>query len=74
MNAITDQPSIGWLMVVVAIWTVALGFVLFALVIIGPELWRAAREWFKPVRVNNVISIDERRRQLGAASGWTRDL
>jgi hypothetical protein len=74
VNAITDQPSIGWLMVVVAVWTVAIGFVLFVLAIVGPELWRAMREWFAPVRVDNVVSMDERRRQLGAASGWTRDL
>lgn len=74
MNAITDQPSIGWLMVVVAAWTAVSGFILLALVLIVPELWQAMREWFAPVRVDNIVSIEERRRQLGAASSWTRDL
>jgi hypothetical protein len=45
VNAITDQPSIGWLMVSVAAWTAAIAVIVLAAVVCVPPLWRAAREW-----------------------------
>lgn len=61
-------------MFIVAVWTVAMGVILLGAAVFLPELWRALREWFAPVRVDNVISIDERRRQLRCAGSSRREL
>jgi hypothetical protein len=45
MNALTDQPSIGWLMLIVAAWTVAMAVVVLAATVWVPVLWRSARDW-----------------------------
>jgi hypothetical protein len=57
MNAITDQPSIGWLMVIVAAWTVAMAVIVLAAAVWVPVLWRSARDWL----TRTPTSVDGRR-------------
>lgn len=75
MSAITDQP-IGWLMVLVAVFTASAAIILLVLALWVPVLWRFGLAWMRGVLPDrsNVVDIAERRRQLRNASGWTRDL
>jgi hypothetical protein len=43
----SNDQSIGWLMAIVAVWTVAIGLVILTMVVCVPPLWSAGLAWMR---------------------------
>lgn len=60
-----DLP-IGWQLYVIAVWTVAIAFIVFALIVLLPELLKEIAHWSRETfgrKPAPVIPIDAHRRQ-----------
>lgn len=71
------EIPIGWLIYCVAAFSASIAVIVMALVVVGPDLWKAGQEqinrWLEeapePTKALSVVNFEERRRQLDAATG-----
>lgn len=71
-DAIRADQALPWLMAIVAVWAIAIVFILFALCLLAPALWREGlaqmRAWLRKPAPAVVVELDaHRRKELNAA-------